>query len=179
MEVKDSARLRFSLMTRDDAQLLYQLDNDPAVMRYINGGNVSTMEYITEVYIPRLESFTNKKQGWGLWKVTIKDTNDFIGWVLVRPMEFFSDAPEFDNLELGWRFMQKSWGKGYATEAALAVKDALIKQGAVKQFSAIALKENNDSFNIMTKLGMTYVKAGIHHDPLGDMEVLYYQLTLG
>ena len=40
-------------------------------------------------------------------------------------MHFFSDTPEFDNLELGWRFFRSSWGKGYASEAAIHIKQAL------------------------------------------------------
>ena len=178
MMVKDSARLKYDMITRDDAELLLALDNDPEVMRYITGGKVSTMDDIQNIYLPRLESYTNPDMGWGMWKVTVRETGDFIGWILVRPMEFFTDSPEHDNIELGWRFMQKAWGKGYATEAAMAVKDALIQNGKPNYLTAIAEEENLGSINIMKKLGMDYIKTYLHKDPLGDAELVYYQLKL-
>ncbi|WP_281557746.1 GNAT family N-acetyltransferase [Thalassomonas sp. RHCl1] len=175
MKIINSQRLKYALMTGDDAQHLFELDQDTEVMRYINGGKVTTMQEIREVYIPRMQSYTNEALGWGLWKVELTQTNEFIGWVLVRPMEFFTDHPQNDNLELGWRFMQKAWGKGYATEAALSITKAIAEQTSVKYFSAVAMEDNAGSINIMKKLGMEFLKKELHKDPLGDMEAVYYQ----
>ena len=93
-------------------------------------------------------------------------------------MEFFSDHPELNNLEIGWRFKRSCWGKGYATEAADNIKQALIDNGKIKTLSAIAIEENSASTNIMLKLGMRFVKKDVHHDPLGDQLVVFYQLHL-
>ena len=60
----------------------------------------------------------------GALQVNIIESNTFIGWVLVRPMGFF-EQPDYSDLEIGWRFKQMSWGKGYASEAALAVAHAV------------------------------------------------------
>lgn len=176
MQIEKTDRLEFELMGPDDAQLLFELDQDPEVMRYINGGKKSTMEHITDVYIPRLMSFTYAEKGWGLWKVTVTEDKKFIGWILVRPMEYFSDAPESDNIELGWRFKQSAWGKGYATEAAAQIQQAVLAQAAVNAVSAIAVEENLGSINIMKKLGMSFVKQYLHKDPmLGEVDVVYYK----
>jgi len=178
MMVENSERLRFQLMDETDANLLFQLDQDEEVMRYINGGKMTTMQQIDEVYMPRLLSYTNTKNGWGMWKTVIRETDEFIGWVLVRPMDFFSDNAQLDNLELGWRFNRSSWGKGYGTEAALSVKKALLRAGGIKKLSAVAFEENKGSVNIMQKIGMKYIKTDIHKDPLGDAEVVYYEIEL-
>ncbi|WP_286265148.1 GNAT family N-acetyltransferase [Thalassotalea atypica] len=174
MKVLETSRLQMELMTKDDAQLLFELDQDPEVMRYINGGKMTSMEDIHQRFIPRLESFTDIEKGWGLWKVIITESNTFIGWVLVRPMDYFTDNPQWRNLELGWRFMQKSWGKGYATEAAQHIMNALLNETAIDSVCAIAVEDNLGSINIMKKLGMEYVKTYLHEDPLGDMDVVYY-----
>lgn len=179
MTINDSARLSFRLMTAADAELLFQLDQDPEVMRYINGGKVTTMDDIIKVFIPRMQSYTNREKGWGLWQVTVKDTAQFIGWILVRPMEYFSDNPQWHNIELGWRFMQSEWGKGYGTEAADTIKNAIASRSDVTQITAIAIEGNDASIKIMQKLGMQYVKTDIHQDPLGDAEVVFYQLDVG
>ena len=178
MHITNSSRLSYQLMDETDAHLLFELDQNPQVMKYINGGKPSTKEDIEKIYIPRMLSYTNHKKGWGLWKVNLIENNEFIGWVLVRPMDFFSDAPQLENLELGWRFMQKSWGNGYATEAALSVMNALISNKSATVFTAIVLSENKASIAIMKKLGMNFIKKDINKDPLGDLMVEYYALTI-
>lgn len=178
MNVKDTSRLSFALMDDNDAELLFELDQDPEVMRYINGGKMSTMDDIINVMLPRMNSYRDAEKGWGLYKVIVKESNEYIGWVLVRPMDFFNDNTQWDNLELGWRFKQSSWGKGYGTEAAKAIMDELADQKGYRRFAAIALAGNDASTRIMEKLGMKYIKTDIHKDPLGDLEAVYYQLDL-
>lgn len=183
MHINDSQRLTYRLINKNDAQALFDLDNDPEVMRYITLGKTTPMEDVINIAIPRFEKYTNAEQGWGLWKVDIKATNTFIGWVLVRPFNFFSESPEFDNLELGWRFMQKSWGQGYATEAALSVQNALIElaksgKSQVTTLSAIANVENIGSISVMKKLGMTYQKTYVEETPYGDIPTEYYQRSI-
>ena len=57
MDIADSNRLCFRMITEKDVQLLFQLDQDPEVMRYINGGTATTMQAIEEVYLPRLNAY--------------------------------------------------------------------------------------------------------------------------
>jgi RimJ/RimL family protein N-acetyltransferase len=163
-------------MSADDAELLYQLDQDPEVMRFIADGKISSRESIDNVLIPRMQKYLNTDKGWGIWQVNIAQTDEYIGWVLVRPMNFFSDSVEFDNLELGWRFFRSSWGKGFASEAAQHIKDALAVQPDYNKFSAIADEENLGSIGVMRKLGMSYVKTYLHTDPLFECQVAYYQI---
>jgi len=178
MNITNSERLSYELMTRDDAKLLFELDQDVEVMRYINGGNMTTMDEIHKKYIPRLESYTNTEKGWGLWKVTILTDATFIGWVLVRPMYFFSDHSEPENIELGWRFKRSSWGKGYATEAANSIKQALIELGGINKLSALAYEDNVASVKIMQKLGMDYIKTDSLPEDGYDDELVFYELEI-
>ena len=178
MIIHNSDRLSFQLMDESNAQDLFELDQDPEVMKYINGGIPSSKQDIENILLPRMASYTNQEKGWGLWKVNVLHSKAYIGWVLIRPMDFFSDIPQFDNLELGWRFKQESWGKGYATEAAKHVMDALIKNKSASQYSAIAEKENIASIAIMKKLGMQFIKHDLHKDPLGDVHVDFYSLQV-
>ncbi len=183
MHVECSERLHYQFITRDDANFLFEIDQDVAVMRYINGGSPTSMKKIHSVAIPRLKSYANKDRGWGQWKVSIRAAqgsleNTGIGWILVRPMDFFSSSPQWHNLEIGWRFKRSSWGSGYSTEAAKAVIKALNKKTEVQIISGLTLRENGASIKIMNKLGMTFLKRGSHRDQLGNRELVYYAKRL-
>jgi RimJ/RimL family protein N-acetyltransferase len=178
IEMSNTERLSFRLLNDGDAELFFDLDSDPEVMRFINGGRPSTLDDIHNIYIPRLISYTDPEKGWGMWGAFITESSDFAGWILVRPMHFFSDNPEWENLELGWRFKRAYWGKGIATEAAVQVANTIANDYSVKKFSAIADENNLGSIKIMKKLGMSFVKQYLHHDPLGDIEVVYYEKVL-
>lgn len=184
MQVAASQRLNYLLMDESDAELFFQLDQDIEVMRYINGGKKTTREEIEKHFIPRLLSYRNPQQGWGLWKVSLNTNQEYIGWILIRPMGFFTDHPEYDNLEIGWRFFRKSWGKGYASEAASSLIEAFKAASAtqaidlVNKVSAIAMPGNEASIAVMKKLGLNYLRTTIYRDPLGDEKVVYYQKQL-
>ena len=178
MKIADSSRLTYRLMGSDDAALFFELDQDVEVMRYINHGKIPSMEDIHNIFMPRLKSYTIPEEGCGIWQVTIRETNAYIGWILVRPMHFFTDNYSFENLELGWRFKKSSWGKGYATEAAKCITHAFVSKSNIAMLTAIAFPENVASINIMKKLGMKYIKTDLHKDPLGDEEVVFYELVV-
>ena len=178
MQINDSERLTYQLMGLNSADLMYELDQDPQVLKYINHGICPTLDEIKNTFLPRLAKYYNPDKGWGLWGVYLKETGEYIGWVLVRPMDFFGDQPKWHDIELGWRFKQFTWGKGYGTEAAQQVMAALSKQPDIHYFTAIAMEENTASINIMKKLGMKYVKTDIHKDAdFDDEEVVYYTVA--
>lgn len=176
--VVPSERLAYRLLTADDAQLLWELDQDPEVMKYITHGEISSWEKIQTVFLPRMAKYHNPDKGWGLWGVFSKGDQDFLGWVLVRPMGFFSQQPtDANNLELGWRFKQCYWGAGFATEAATTVLKTLQSEAVASQYSAIAMPENTGSINIMKKLGMRFVDQRVIDDVLGPMTAVYYTMS--
>ncbi|UCX04845.1 GNAT family N-acetyltransferase [Shewanella glacialimarina] len=190
--VIETARLSLIQMSLNEQDLLFELDQDEAVMRYINGGRKTTMEDIEQRFMPRLRRYHNPLKGYGLWKVIAKaafvttESNrvteeragQFLGWILVRPMFFFTDNPHLHDIELGWRFKQSTWGKGIATEAAKAVADLVTNHTEVTSLSAIADEDNTGSINIMKKLGMTFVKKQAHPDVPDNQQVVFYRLSL-
>ncbi|WP_448547998.1 GNAT family N-acetyltransferase [Thalassotalea fusca] len=179
MQITPSNRLSYRLVTRDDKQDLFDLDQDPAVMEHLNGGKPTTMEEIENIWIPRMEKYATPEKGWGIWHVTLTDTGEFLGFILMRPMGFFEGKPDEQDLETGWRFFQHTWGKGYATEAAKHLMTEIAKTQDIKSFSAIAVKENVASIAVMKKLGMTFIKEAINDDPLFEGElVVYYRVNV-
>nr|WP_136250385.1 GNAT family N-acetyltransferase [Ningiella ruwaisensis] len=161
---------------KKDIEEIWQIDQDPEVMRYLTGGKITSREDLHQIFLPRIRSYTNVGKGYGMWRVALKDTDECIGEIIARPMYFFSQAPHFHDIELGWRFTRKYWGKGYAYEAAKRIMDRLVQRQEVTQFTAIADTNNIASISIMKKLGMRFVEHRIHSDPLGETEVDVYRV---
>lgn len=98
-------------------------------------------------------------------------------------MGYFTEYPKFDDLEIGWRFFKKARGKGYATEAAITIKDAIVHQASIEKtdinfISASAMEENITSINVMEKLGMRLLRKYRHVDPIGDVAAVHYQMDV-
>lgn len=181
MNIPDSERLVFRLLdceSSQDCAFLFDLDRDTQVMRFINGGRPCTQEE-HERLRERIRAFTDVPQGWGLWGVCPKPDSKLIGWVLVRPIGFFTDAPQYSNLEVGWRFQSNSWGKGYATEAALAVMNALATSPKIRHFSAFAAPENLASVRIIEKVGMQPKHEVPKMEPGYTDNVRYFRMQSG
>ena len=188
LHVPDSARLCFRLMDSSDAAALFDIDQDPEVMRYLNAGVCTTMEQIELRMLPRMLAYRDPKLGYGIWEVTTRADcaqlpSSYIGWILVRPMAFFTETPQLDNLELGWRFKRESWGYGFASEAAHAVAEAVARHAAafatpVQAFSALAVPDNLPSIAVMKRLGMQFVSQRLHQDPMWTAEIVEYRKTL-
>ncbi|TBO60395.1 N-acetyltransferase [Streptomyces kasugaensis] len=148
----ETERLALRRFTADDADLLIELDSDPAVMRYLTGGNPTAPEVVRERHLPNILNGYEKWGGdLGLFAAHEKDGNAFIGWFILRP------EPEgpLDEVELGYRLRQAAWGKGYATEGSRALLGKAFTELGVRMVWAETMSVNHGSRNIMKKLEMT------------------------
>jgi RimJ/RimL family protein N-acetyltransferase len=112
-----------------------------------------------------------------------KCNDEYLGWVLIRPMAFFTDKPQLNDLEVGWRFFQHTWGHGFATEAAQAIQRAVVSASVfsetkVTHISALAVADNLASIAVMKRMGMRFVKSFRHKDPIGDWDAVHYQMSV-
>jgi RimJ/RimL family protein N-acetyltransferase len=159
MNIKlETERLYLREFTIDDAQLLINLNSDIEVTRYTGDGPVKDVEeakrILTDIIFPQY------KKNIGRWAVHLKSSNEFIGWC---GLKYIAEENEID---LGYRFFKKYWGKGYATESAQAVINYGVNRLKLKNIIARAAKENTASIHVIKKLGMTYLKDDMcAHDP--------------
>ncbi|WP_037838370.1 GNAT family N-acetyltransferase [Streptomyces sp. NRRL S-337] len=150
----ETERLALRRFTANEADLLIELDSDPAVMRYLTGGIPTPPEVVRDEYLPRILAGYEKWGGnLGLFAAQEKDGGAFIGWFILRP------APEgpLDEVELGYRLRQAAWGKGYATEGSRALLSKAFKELGVRMVWAETMSVNHGSRNIMEKLEMALV----------------------
>ena len=119
----ETSRLLFRTFTPDDAQLIYDLNLDPDVIRY-TGDPIKDIAHakrvLEETIMPQYALYNH-----GRWAVHVKPDLEFIGWCGLKT------RPERNEIDLGYRFMKKAWGKGYATEAAFATQTPSRRSHAV------------------------------------------------
>ena len=151
----ETERLVLRRFTADDADLLIELDSDPAVMRYVPRGEPTAPGVIRERDLPSiLAGYEMWGGNFGLFAAHEKASGAFIGWFHLRPEQ---GAP-LDEVELGYRLRQAEWGKGYATEASRALLGKGFMELGVRIVWAATMSVNPASQQVMKKLGMTFVE---------------------
>jgi len=127
------------------------MDNNPNVHLYL--GNEPVLS-IDDVY-GYINSIQNQyiQNGIGRFVVVLKDTNEVIGWAGIK----FVTEPENNHVnyyDLGYRFQEKHWQKGYGLEVAKAWLDYGFNQMKIPVMFASAHVDNKGSNSILQKIGM-------------------------
>ena len=140
-----------------DARFLFEMNNEPDVIRY-----TGDLPFENEAAAVRLIASYDQYAKYKMGRLTVifKETGETLGWCGLKY------HPENDEVELGYRFKEKYWGNGYATESAAACLKYGFDELHLPYIAAIAKPENTASINVMQKLGMHYWKEVIEHDGL-------------
>lgn len=165
--ILETERLFLREFTLDDAQLLIDLNSNPNVVRYTGDGPVESLEKAKDI-IQNIISpqYPNKL---GRWAVHLKSTNEFIGWCGLKYIE------QLDEIDLGYRFFEEHWGKGYATESSKAVVAYGFNTLQLKEIVGRSAIENMNSIKVLEKAGLAFEKAAVEH---GD-KIYKYRLNRG
>lgn len=152
-----TARLLLKRFTADDADLLIELDSDPAVMRYLTGGEPENApEVVRERGVASILAGYERWGGkFGLFAAHENDTGAFIGWFCLRP----EPGGPTDKVELGYRLRQEAWGKGYATEVSRALLEKAFTELNVRLVWGATMCVNLPSQKVMEKAGMTLAES--------------------
>jgi len=148
--VLETGRLVLREFTPADAGLLVELDSDPAVMRFLTGGEPTARDYIEQTMLPSLIEDYVRHPGFGVWAA--HDDTGFVGWFELRPA---GDSPP-GEVVLGYRLRQAAWGRGYATEGGRVLLHRGFAELGVRTVVAETMTVNTGSRRVMEKLGLTY-----------------------
>jgi RimJ/RimL family protein N-acetyltransferase len=150
----ETERLILRRLTGADVDRLFELDSDPAVMRFINGGRPTPREAIETEILPRLLDEYERVAGYGVWATIEKSTGEFVGWLSLRAKD-----DELDRVELGYRLRRSAWGKGYATEGSRALVEKGFAELGARRIFATTMTVNAASRRVMEKAGLKYVRT--------------------
>ena len=162
MIIPTTERLAVTRLRADDFDLLCELHRDPAVMATLGGvrSDERTRAYLAE----NLAHWD--EHGFGLWIFRERATNAFVGRGGLRHVVLESQS----EVEVTYALAREAWGKGFATEIAIAALDVAFRQLGLQDLVAFATPENVASRRVMEKVGFRYERDIVHH---GERCVLY------
>lgn len=163
-------RLILRQWCEEDLEPFAQLNADSRVREYFPA-LLSHQESDSSV---KLMSDHIQRCEWGFWAASLIENGEFIGFIGLE--EVYFKAP-FNKLtpaiEIGWRLAFNHWGKGYATEGALAALRygyMTLNLEEIVSFTAVA---NQRSRHVMEKIGMQHnIEDDFDHPKLSEGHAL-------
>lgn len=160
-------RLFLRPMMIEDAAHLLELNSDPEVVRYT--GDVAckdladAVRIVTDLSHPQFEKYKM-----GRFSTFLHD-GTYIGWCGLK------NFPDHNEVDLGYRFHQRFWGKGYASEASMACLKYGFEELKLNRIVARAMPANIASIKVIQKLKMTF--RGMNTDPSTASGFILYDIT--
>lgn len=145
-QVLETERLRLRHFERRDAAFILELLNEPSWIANIGERNVHDLTQ-AETWIEEKLVAVYARLGFGFWAVERREDGALLGMCGLIKRD---SLPEVD---LGYAFVPRAWGLGYAREAAAAclrhAHEALGRQTLL----AITGPENQPSQRVLASLG--------------------------
>jgi RimJ/RimL family protein N-acetyltransferase len=163
MAILETGRLRLREMTLGDFDALHALFSDPVAMQHYPKPFDPGM---TKGWIGwSLRNY--ERYGFGLWAVILKEEERVIGdcGLTVQQVDGVGE------LEIGYHILRPLWGRGYATEGAIACRDYAFGELGKERIISWMSPENIASRRVAEKTGMRLEKKTINSD--GRPTVVY------
>ncbi len=166
-----TARLRLRRWRAEDEGAMAAINRDPEVTRHLNRriGAAANAEFFARV----LSHW--EEHGFGFWAIESLEPDlagACLGFVGVAYPTFLPELAA--RPELGWRLARRAWGRGLATEGAIAARDHAFARLDLDALISIINPENRRSQRVAQKLGMT-----LHEhvrNPTTDRDVEVWQI---
>lgn len=157
----ETERLILRDFLESDVHGLFELDSNPEVHRYLGNNPVRDLNQIPPIIQFVQQQYTDN--GIGRWAVIEKSTNAFVGWSGLKLVKD-SRNQHTNYYDLGYRLIQNFWGKGYATESAMASLSYGFNELNLQTICAAAQAENIASNKVLKKCGMKLINQYLENE---------------
>ncbi|HMQ32667.1 MAG TPA: GNAT family N-acetyltransferase [Chloroflexaceae bacterium] len=151
MVIATTERLVLRHLAPGDAAALGLVFGDPEVMHF--GDGPQAPEWV-EGWLRRVVEGDYVERGYGPYGVAERTGGTLVGYC---GLFYFPDLGGRPEVELGYRLARAWWGRGYATEAALAVRDHAFDALGLTRLVALIDPANLASARVAEKIGMRRV----------------------
>lgn len=151
-----SERLGFRNWKESDIDVLYKLNSDATVMQYFPA--MQTKQQCLDFIFRMQTQFLEKE--FCYFAVEILETEELIGFIGLSEQTYEVDFNP--SIDIGWRLLPSSWGKGYATEGAKRCLIYAFQDLNLKEIVSVAPEVNIPSITVMQKIGMEKEKSFAH-----------------
>jgi [ribosomal protein S5]-alanine N-acetyltransferase len=127
-----------------DVEFMVVLNADPEVNRFTPDGPLE-VEAAMKIVLSLQRQFRERRMG--RFVVLLKESGEPLGWCGLKPTAVEQRA------DLGYRFAQRWWGQGFATEAARACVRYGFDELSLERLTAEADVGNVRSVRVLEKLG--------------------------
>ncbi len=152
----ETERLYLREILLEDAQAMFEMDSDPEVHRFLGRSPVKCLEESVQ----HIHNIRQQYEDFGVARLAIieKQSNSFIGW---GGLKFITESMNgFQNFhDLGYRFIRRYWGKGYAKESSKGVIRYAFEELQLPVIYAIADMEHRASRNVLESSGFSFVNS--------------------
>ena len=145
MKILDTERLTLSLISLDDANFYLELVNDPTWIENIRDMGIHTVEAARET-ISNTQIASQNRDGFSFYLVRRQVDNAPMGMCGLKKRDFLNDV------DLGYAFLPRFAGHGYALEAATAVVQYARANLHLPKLAAITSPSNDRSNHLLKKL---------------------------
>jgi RimJ/RimL family protein N-acetyltransferase len=145
----ETERLLLRDFSRDDLPAYESMYANPDVTRFLAGAPLDP-EGVRDWLERRLAS--NADGGSAMRTIFEQATGDFVG----RCGLLTGDIDGEREIEIGYALARPHWGKGYATEAATAIRDDGLHRLGHRRLISLILVGNERSIRVAERLGMGY-----------------------
>ena len=147
--ILETDRLLLRELNIQDCTGFYELNLNPNVIKY-TGDKAFKNSAEAESFLLNYKDYENN--GFGRWAVIHKSDEQFLGWCGLKYVK------EIDETDIGFRFFEEYWNRGFATESARACLKYGFEKLNLSSIVGRAMAENTASIKVLEKLGMTYEK---------------------
>lgn len=149
MKVLETDRLILRRLTVEDSGFILELLNEPSWLRFIGDKGVRTLDDARDYILKSLVAMY-ERLGFGLYLTELKGEGIPIGICgLIK-------RDSLEDVDIGFAFLPKFWGKGYAYESASAVMAYGKGSFGLNRIVAITTPDNYDSAKLLEKLGFNF-----------------------
>jgi len=133
----------------EDSEFILELLNEPSWLRFIGDKGVRTLDDARDYILKSLVAMY-ERLGFGLYLTELKDEGVPVGMCgLIK-------RDSLEDVDIGFAFLPKFCGKGYAYESASAVMAYGKITFGLHRMVAITTPDNDGSARLLEKLGFNF-----------------------